>query len=381
MFFRLPTLLYVQVLHQFYFILSGRKKKNTSKRSSLYKGEVIDPSTATESLLFSSYRLHIIGRADQLKLNFDFAMNYSFENTSEPTSKLSTQGCSLPLAHGIALISTNVAVTVLGTLGNLLVCVAVATNLRLRRSSNYLLFSLAIADLIVTAACEPLVVAILGKITFFNECAKNLENPYKILSRLSCTASVVHMAAISVDRFLAVVLPLRHETIMDKYGLKVMLILSWGFPITVPIMSAVLPSSFPKAFLAAGTFGLSYFIVIAFYLLIVVYLYKVKKKRNKLRARPLSVDVNSRMEIRVACTLAIVIGVFTACWFPLMIGLFATGKSLLKPNGPAHMWIRTLALSNSAMNFLIYTARIRDFREAYAGVCRKICCLAGMKYR
>ena len=307
-------------------------------------------------------------------------MNYSLESTSDPSSNLSTEGCSLPVAHGVALITTNATVSVLGTLGNLLVCFAVATNPRLRRSSNYLLVSLAIADLIVTIACEPLVVAILGKITFFNDCATNLEHPYKILSRLSCSASVFHMAAISVDRFLAVVLPLRHEAIMDKYGLKTMLIVAWAFPIAVPILSAFLPPSFPKAFMAAGMFGLSYVIVIMSYLLIVVFLFKVKKKRNQLRARPLSVDVNAHVEIRVACTLAIVIGVFTACWFPFMIALFATGKPLVKPNGPAHMWIRTLALSNSAMNFLIYTARIRDFREAYARVCRKLCRLAGMKY-
>ena len=40
---------------------------------------------------------------------------------------------------------------------------------------------------------------------------------------------------------------------------------------------------------------------------------------------------------------------------PKMTALFAAGKSLMKPNGPLHMWLRTLALSNSAMNFLIYS--------------------------
>ena len=315
----------------------------------------------------------------QAKPTSNSTMNYSLENTSDLSFNLYTEGCSLPIAHSISLITINTIVSVLGTFGNILVCVAVFRNPRLRRSSNYLLVSLAIADLIVTIACEPLVVAILSKITFFNDCATNLEHPYKILSRLSCSASVVHMAAISVDRFLAVVFPLRHEMIMDKYGLKIMLVVSWGFPISVPILSVVLPPSFPKALLAAATFGLSYVIVIMSYLLIVAFLYKIKKKRNQLRARPLSVDVNSRVEVRVACTLAIVIGVFTACWFPLIITLFATGKPLINPNGPVHMWIRTLALSNSAMNFLIYTARIRDFREAYARICRKMCCLAGMK--
>ena len=60
------------------------------------------------------------------------------------------------MAPGIALITINAVVCVFGSLGNLLVCLAIATNSRLRRNSNYLLFSLAIADLIVTLICEPL---------------------------------------------------------------------------------------------------------------------------------------------------------------------------------------------------------------------------------
>jgi len=298
-------------------------------------------------------------------------MNYSLESTSEPSSNFSKEGCSLPIAHGVSLITTNAIVGGLGTFGNLLVCVAVLTNPRLRRSSNYLLASLAIADLIVTLGSEPLAIAILGSITFFNDCAINLEGPFQILTTLSCAASLVHLASISVDRLLAVVYPLRHQMIMQKYGLKAMLIVSWALPISDIILNAVFPAS--KAYLATGIFGLSYVIITVSYGWIVAFLYKVRIKRNQIRAQPMPVDARSRMEIRVARTLAVVIGVFTALWFPVVITLFATGKSLLKPNGPAHMWIRTLALSNSAMNFLIYSARIREFRAAYAAICRKIC--------
>ena len=304
------------------------------------------------------------------------------DTLSHPSTNLSDTGyCSLPVAHGVALITTNTLVGVFGTFGNLLVCVAVVVNPRLRRSSNYLLFSLAIADLIVTMVCEPLVVAILSKITFSYDCATNLEHAYKILSRLSCSASVAHMAAISVDRFLAVWYPLRHEIFMKKLGLKIMLLVSWTFPITVPILSAVLPDSFPKAFLGLATFALSYAIIMVFYSLILALLIKLRKKRNQQTPQTLSVQVNCRVEMRVAFTLAIVIGVFTVCWFPLIIALFATGKPLVKPQGAAHMWIRTVALSNSAMNFLIYSLRIADFRQAYGAICRKMCSPTGNKYR
>ena len=306
-------------------------------------------------------------------------MNFSSGSTNVPPSRPITENCSLPIAHSISLIAVNTSVSVLGTLGNLLVCVAVATNPRLRRSSNYLLFSLAVADLIVTVVCAPLVVAILSKRAFFDDCARRLDYPYIMLARISCASSVFHMVAISVDRFIAVVFPLRHKTIMQKCGLQIMLIVAWVLPIILPVTDIVAPASFPGAFVQIGAFSVSYIIIIMSYLLIVAFLFKQRKTRNRLRARSASVDVNSRMEIRVACTLAIVIGVFTICWFPLMIALFATGVSIVKPNGPAHMWIRTLALSNSAMNFLIYTVRIREFHSAYVGVCRKICGLARTK--
>ena len=299
-------------------------------------------------------------------------MDQSLENTSNQASNLSTEVCSLPLGHGVALITVNSIVGVFGTFGNILVCVAVFINPRLRRSSNYLLFSLAIADLIVTMVCEPLVVAILGKIIFFNDCAANVDLPYKILSRLSCSASVVHMAAISVDRFIAVVYPLRYRSIIDSYGLKILLITSWALPITVPILSAVIPASFPKAFLGLGMFAISYVTVFLSYLLIVISLVKHRKERNQLRAQSSSDTSKSRVEIRVASTLAIVIVVFSISWFPLVATLFAAGKPLVKNQGIAHMWIRTLALSNSAMNFVIYGSRMHNFREAYASFGKKI---------
>jgi len=131
-------------------------------------------------------------------------------------------------------------VCVCETPGNLLVCVAIVTNPCLRRSSYYLLFSLAIADLIVTIICEPLDIAVLSKRTFFNDCAPSLERPYKILFIFSCAASVLHLTSISVYRLLAILFPLRQKEIVEKCGLKVMLIVSWTFPILVLISYVVL---------------------------------------------------------------------------------------------------------------------------------------------
>ena len=114
--------------------------------------------------------------------------------------------------------------SIAGTLGNLLVCLAVAKVPLLRRPANFLLFSLALADLLVTMVCVPLFLVILTRRAFFNDCAKDLERPYVILSMLSCSASVEHIAAISVDRVIAILYPLHYKGIMENRGWKAMLL-------------------------------------------------------------------------------------------------------------------------------------------------------------
>ena len=278
----------------------------------------------------------------------------------------SANSCSLPMAHGIPLILVNAIVCVLGSLGNLLVCLAIATNSRLRRASNYLLFSLAIADLIITIVCEPIVLEYISFLTFFHECRRRPQlRVYSILSVLSCQASVLHLAAISLDRFVAVAFPLRHKIFMDKGGLKIMLIASWS----LPILSSGLPNIIPTvstpvfSFIRMGIFALSGLSIFFFHFLIVVALLYYRKKTKQLRARTVSV--------RVTCTLAIATGVFIVCWAPI-ITVLAVDKWR---RSPLHFWLQTLALSNSAMNFVIYSARMRDFKDAYVGILRKMLCL------
>ena len=299
--------------------------------------------------------------------------------SSEPSYNFSaTKDCSLPLAHGVALITVNSFVGVFGTLGNLLVCVAVVTNPRLRRFPNYLLFSLAIADLIITMLCEPLVVAILAKRTFQNVCADNVEIIYFIVSNFSASASVVHLAAISVDRLLAVVCPLRHKAIMENFGWKSMLVACWTLPVGFLLFGSFVPARVTvKAFVNLAIFVLFYCIVFVSYAVIVISLVKQRKRVSQINATS-PVDTNSRREIRVAVTLAIVVVVFTACWFPLFVVFAVAGKPLVKIQGTAHMWIRTLALSNSAMNFIIYGSRMRNFTDTYNEIFQKALRFAGL---
>ena len=294
-------------------------------------------------------------------------------NTTITLTEISTRVCSkLPVAHGAALITTNAAVSLFGTLGNLLVCMAVATNSNLRRSSNYLLVSLAVADLMATMVCEPLFLSILVRRTFSDNCVRNLENAYFYVCNFSASASVVNMAAISIDRLIAIMFPLRHKSRKVALVIWGMLAASWILIITLNLSAKFLKAPLAiRGFIIVGIFIISYVIIFVSYTLIVICLVKQKRKRRHLGAQ--SANLSSyRYEARVAFTCAIVIFVFTPCWFPLFIVFTVTGKRLVKPFGYAHYWIRTVALSNSAMNFVIYGSRMRNFRDSYIAFFRKI---------
>ena len=202
----------------------------------------------------------------------------------------SSNNMFFPMAHGIALITINAIVCVLGSLGNFLVCLAIATNSHLRRASSYPLFSLASHSLWNLSSREHSCTA---------DFKASLSLAYFILTYLSCATSVLHMVAISLDRFVAVVFPLRHKNFMEKFGLKVMLIVSWSILIFQLILLFVLWCVIPSAFYSAATFlflgtrAFSHFFIFIFYFLIVVFLLRYKRKRKQLsRTRNVSVKLN-----------------------------------------------------------------------------------------
>lgn len=264
--------------------------------------------------------------------------------------------------------------SLLGTIGNILVCAAVLTNPKLRRGSNFLLCSLAIADLIITMLCEPVFLALLGRKTFFDDCAWSIELAFALLSNLSASISVFHLVAISVDRLVAVVFPLRHKIVMNGYGWKSLLTTSWALPTAIFILVRVLLTVNIAIRLLVNlvVFILCHSVIFLSYTMILIALFKQRKTGNQLRAPSSNATNAHRMETRVAFTLAIVILVFTVCWFPLFVVFATPGRFMVKEFGPAHMWIRTVALSNSAMNFLIYGSRMTNFGKTYVDIFRKI---------
>lgn len=109
-------------------------------------------------------------------------------------------------AVAIALV---LACIIIGTVvGNVLVCVAVCLVKKLRRPYNYLIVSLAVSDICVALLVMPLATAyeIIGVWTF----GPVMCNVWVSFDVLSCTASILNLCMISVDRYNAITKPLQY---------------------------------------------------------------------------------------------------------------------------------------------------------------------------
>lgn len=129
-------------------------------------------------------------------------------NSSIGSSEIATP---LPPVQAI-IISVLLLIVILGTIiGNVLVCVAVCLVRKLRRPANYLLVSLAVSDLCVAVLVMPtaLLYEVLGKWNFGTVFC----DIWVSFDVLSCTASILNLCAISVDRYWAITKPL-------EYGVK-----------------------------------------------------------------------------------------------------------------------------------------------------------------
>ncbi|XP_053946747.1 5-hydroxytryptamine receptor 1 [Anastrepha ludens] len=118
---------------------------------------------------------------------------------------------ALPPWH-VIVVSIILLLIIIGTvIGNVLVCIAVCMVRKLRRPCNYLLVSLALSDLCVALLVMPMAMLyeVLDKWNF----GRILCDVWVSFDVLCCTASILNLCAISVDRYLAITKPL-------EYGVK-----------------------------------------------------------------------------------------------------------------------------------------------------------------
>ncbi|KAL3044485.1 hypothetical protein OYC64_012891 [Pagothenia borchgrevinki] len=152
----------------------------------------------------------------------DMAGNLSGEVAPEAASG----GHSVPaLVVGVLLI-----VVIIG--GNLLVCLSVMTEKALKTTTNYFIVSLAVSDLMLAVLVLPLFVY-----SEFQDGVWTLSTSVcdylMTMDVMLCTASIFNLCAISVDRFIAVVIPLNYNRKHVDMRQTVLLSATWVVALAV----------------------------------------------------------------------------------------------------------------------------------------------------
>ncbi|XP_071184360.1 D(3) dopamine receptor-like isoform X3 [Salvelinus alpinus] len=122
--------------------------------------------------------------------------------------------------------------------GNVLVCLAVVRERSLQTTTNYLVVSLAVADLLVASLVMPWAVylEVVGGAWLFSRMYCNV---FVTLDVMMCTASILNLCAISIDRYTAVVMPVLYNTThSSRKRVSAMIATVWilAFAVSCPLL-------------------------------------------------------------------------------------------------------------------------------------------------
>ncbi|XP_028967290.1 5-hydroxytryptamine receptor 1-like [Galendromus occidentalis] len=315
-------------------------------------------------------------------------------------------------------------IIVVTAIGNILVCVSVMSVRRLRHPSNYLLVSLAVSDLCVALLVMPFAMYfdVVGKWYLGN----TICDLWVSFDVASCTASILNLCMISVDRYMAITRPLTYGVRRTSKRICVYVAGVWTMACLISIPPVIVlgnehgtdeepgcqvcQSIAYQLYATLGAFYIPLIIMIVMYYKIYAAAKRVVDADQRAQINPqvllnkgdgwhggnsemsngaddsikTSAGVSSAphnwhnnmkrstmmRERKASITLGIIMSAFTICWVPFFI--LALLEPLIKYDpGPAiksfTLW---LGYSNSMLNPVIYVTFHQDFRRAFRELLR-----------
>ncbi|XP_065124540.1 dopamine receptor D4 related sequence [Paramisgurnus dabryanus] len=122
-------------------------------------------------------------------------------------------------------------------LGNVLVCLSVLTERSLKTATNYFIVSLAVADLLLAVLVLPLYVysEFLGGMWTLS---MYICDALMTMDVMLCTASILNLCAISVDRYIAVVVPLKYNR--NQFSIRQLALITATWVLSLVVASPVI---------------------------------------------------------------------------------------------------------------------------------------------
>lgn len=282
----------------------------------------------------------------------------------------------------IPYLVTEVLTAVVSVVGNILICLAVFNDRRLRTVTNNFILSLATADILVGAVAIP--------------CAILLDLGVARCSLYSCLlmlcnlmtfslASIFGLLAVAVERYISILCPFRYRALVTPRASILVIICTWILAAVaglMPFMGWRKPFPPESECLFSSLISESYMVYLIFFgcvlsplvAMLVLYARIFLEIRRQIRQiAEWEVDISRRhrkrrivvREFRMASSLFLVVFCFVLCWFPIhilnSIRLFCPKCQV---NEDLVLTAVILSHANSAINPIIYVFRMRTFRRA-----------------
>ncbi|XP_054459669.1 alpha-1D adrenergic receptor [Anoplopoma fimbria] len=308
--------------------------------------------------------------------------------------------------------------------GNILVILSVVCNKHLQTVTNFFIVNLAMADLLLSIIVLPFSASleVLGCWVF----GRVFCNIWAAVDVLCCTASILSLCVISIDRYIGVKHCLKYPTIMTEKKAIAILLLVWlsstvisvgpllGWKEPPPVddrICSITEEPGYALFSSLFSFYLPLMVILIMYFRVYVVARRttksleagMKRERNKSMEVVLRIHCRSVMEDarrsssksnknhpfrsslsvrlmkfsrekKAAKTLAIVVGMFILCWLPffffLPMGAFFPA---LKPSETVFKVVFWLGYFNSCINPMIYPCSSKEFQRAFTRLLRCQC--------
>ena len=288
--------------------------------------------------------------------------------------------CSAELNDGLHgqltfFVVVNSFLSVTAFLGNALILIALHKESSLHPPSKLLLRSLATTDFCVGLIAEPLSVAFSMSVMDerWNICPL-LSVASLVTSYILCGVSVTIMAAISVDRLLALLLGLRYRQVVTLKRTYVIVITSWVFPVVVPAMWFWNP----LITLWGEIIYLNFCLVISIFSYTKIFL-NLRQLQNQVQnhvQQPNQTNQLNTTRYKKAVSTAMWLQLtLVACYLPhfVVVALWTnTGLSPTVHN--ARIYAVTLVYLNSSLNPILYCWKIEEVRQAVKDTIRQVLC-------
>ncbi|XP_047430350.1 trace amine-associated receptor 1-like [Mugil cephalus] len=262
-------------------------------------------------------------------------------------------------------LSSLTAVTICG---NLLVIISIIYFKQLHTPANYLILSLAVADLLIGALMFPFNMAFsLTTCLYQNTTTCKIRRAFDVTISSS---SVLNLCCISIDRYYAVCHPLMYNSKLNDHVSRMMGLGSWAVSVLYGICDFVMEYYYDlcriECFFLSGVVSILAFYVPTIILFCVyskILLVALKQVSSLQNETSQSGPVASKKERKATKTMAIVMGLYLICWLPIFISypfhtLSNSVAALVEP-------FNCFALSNSMFNPFIYAFFYRWFRSAF----------------